>query len=73
MEDTGDILLRPIEVATRLGVSIATVYVLMRTGELPMVAAALPGRTKAQRMVPASALTAWESRRDSVRTTESAS
>lgn len=62
-ETVSDELIRPIDAAVRLGLSMSTVYILMRTGELATRMAVVPGRQKPQRMVLASAVAAREAGR----------
>jgi len=53
-------LLTPIETAVRLRLSIATVYTLLRTGELASRTVLRPGRSRAVLMVPETAVLARE-------------
>lgn len=52
-------LLRPTEVAERLGLSVTTVYTLLRTGELPSIVWLAPGRAQPRMMVRASVVAEW--------------
>lgn len=62
MEQPTEALWKPDEVAKRLGVSVGTVYTLMRTGELRTVVTVAPGRVRARALVPESVVRAWEQR-----------
>lgn len=51
---------KPIDVALRLGVSVATVYTWLRTGELASVVTRKPGSVRTRTMVPESAVREME-------------
>jgi len=57
-----DKLMRPADVATRLGVSKSTVYILLRTGQLKSVVTREQGTSKTRTMVPEESVMAWEQR-----------
>lgn len=61
VEDLG--VMRPIDAAVRLGVSIGTIYTMIRAGELPCQMVVLPGKATAQRMIPVAAIVAREAQR----------
>ncbi len=63
MSESAPVVIRPIEAAIRLGVSITTVYTMIRSGELPCQMVVLPGKAGAQRMIPVAAVEAREARR----------
>lgn len=55
-----DAVVKPIDAAQRLRCSIATIYILARTGELASRQMIVPGRRKAQLMIEESAVVARE-------------
>ena len=66
MEQPTEALWKPDEVAERLGVSVGTVYTLMRTGELKTVVTVVPGRVRARTLVPESVVREWQRRQAAV-------
>lgn len=58
-----DVLLKPTDVAARLGVSKATVYIMLRTGRLVGVVTMEKGTTRPKMMISESAVAALEAER----------
>lgn len=56
-------VMRPIDAAVRLGISITTVYTMIRSGELASQMVVLPGRSTPKRMVLGSAVREREAKK----------
>lgn len=58
-----DVLLKPVDVARRLGLSKATVYIMIRTGRLTGVVTMEKGSASPKMMIPESSVVAFEAAR----------
>lgn len=58
-----DVLMRPVDVAKRLGVSKTTVYIMLRTGRLEGRVTLAKGAAQPLMMIPESSVVAFEASR----------